>query len=134
MNVRNGDHSPNFLQQEESLLSHPNFVAKSRSASFEPGGLAWKAGTLPAELLPRFHSYFSPKNQLCQKGSPCFVKNGGTQLSNLIGGYALCAQAEGKSPKTIKAVTSSVRYLERFLDSEGLTADINLIGLQLQKL
>jgi len=68
MSVRNGDHSPNFPQQEESLLSYPNFVAKSRSASFEPGGPDWKAGTLPAELLPRFHSYFSPKIQSCQKG------------------------------------------------------------------
>lgn len=69
MSVRNGDHSPNLPQQEESLLSHPNFVAKSPSASFEPGGLAWKAGTLPSESLPQIHSYFGPYNQLCQKGS-----------------------------------------------------------------
>ena len=29
---------------------------------------AWKAGTLPTELLPQFHSYFSPKIRLCQRG------------------------------------------------------------------
>jgi len=30
-----------------------NFVAKPESPSFEVGETAWKAGTLPTELLPR---------------------------------------------------------------------------------
>jgi hypothetical protein len=29
-----------------------DFVAKPESASFEGGEIAWKAGTLPTELLP----------------------------------------------------------------------------------
>ena len=89
---------------------------------------AWKAGTLPAELLPHFHSYFSPKNRLCQKGSPCLTKNAATELGVLIEGYTLCARAEGKSPKTISTVTSSVSYLERYLSSEGWPTDARYIG------
>lgn len=34
------------------LLNNPDFVAKSDSASFGEGEPDWKAGTLPAELLP----------------------------------------------------------------------------------
>ncbi|MFC2039307.1 tyrosine-type recombinase/integrase [Chloroflexota bacterium] len=51
-----------------------------------------------------------------------------TGLSVLIAGYRLCAQTEGKSKKTIAAVTSSVTYVERFLRSEGLPIDIAEIG------
>jgi site-specific recombinase XerD len=51
-----------------------------------------------------------------------------TDLARLIQGYRLCAQTEGKSKKTIDAVTSSVTYLERFLRSEGLTTDATGIG------
>ena len=92
MSMQNSGRRFNPRQKEEYLLRHLDFVAKSRSASFEPGRDDWKAGTLPTELLPHFRSYFSPKNQLCQRGSTCFVKNGATELDNLIGGYALCAR------------------------------------------
>jgi len=127
MSMQNNGRRFNPRQKEESLLRHLDFVAKSRSASFEPGRDDWKAGALPTELPPHFRSYFNPKNQLCQRGSPCFVKNGATELANLAGGYALCARADGKSKLTIQAVTSSVRYLERFLDSEGLPTDVTQI-------
>ncbi|MDZ4230301.1 MAG: hypothetical protein U1B77_00605, partial [Dehalococcoidales bacterium] len=46
-----------------------------------------------------------------------------TELSSLIGGYRLCAQSEAKSSKTIEMVRSSVRYLEEFLSSQGLSTD-----------
>jgi len=51
-----------------------------------------------------------------------------TELSSLVNGYKLCAQTEGKSKKTIDAVTSSVTYFERFLRYKGLVADVTEIG------
>ena len=36
-----------------------NSVSKSESSSFEGGETAWKAGTLPAELLPLALYHFS---------------------------------------------------------------------------
>ncbi len=50
-------------------------------------------------------------------------------LAEALQGYRICAQAENKSPRTIEAVCSSVIYLERFLNSNGLTSDVNHIGL-----
>ena len=87
-------HNPH--QQEESLLRPLNFVAKSQIVSYEPRGYDWKAGALPTELPPQIRSYFSPKNQLCQRGSTCFVKNGATELANLIGGYELERSVAGQ--------------------------------------
>ena len=52
-----------------------------------------------------------------------------TELSSLIDGYCLCAQSEAKSPKTIEMVRSSVRYLEEFLCSQGLSTDVADIGV-----
>ena len=34
------------------LLSHANFVSESEPSSYEGREPAWKAGTLPTELLP----------------------------------------------------------------------------------
>lgn len=48
-------------------------------------------------------------------------------LANVLQGYRLCAQAEGKSRKTILVVVESASYLERFLHSEGLTTDVTAI-------
>jgi hypothetical protein len=56
MSVRNEDHSLNFPQKEECLLRHPNFVAKSRSASFEPGVPDWEASTLPLSYTRQIRS------------------------------------------------------------------------------
>ena len=52
-----------------------------------------------------------------------------TELSSLIDGYCLCAQSEAKSSKTIEMVRSSVRYLEEFLCSQGLSTDTADIGV-----
>jgi len=46
-----------------------------------------------------------------------------------MGGYCLCAQSEARSPKTIEMVRSSVRYLEEFLCSQGLSTDAADIGV-----
>jgi hypothetical protein len=35
-----------------------------------------------------------------------------TELATVVAGYALCARAEGKSPKTIDALRRSATYLE----------------------
>ena len=51
-----------------------------------------------------------------------------TPLNQLITAYRLCASTEGKSPKTIKIVTSSVKYLEQFLNSQGLPTDVTHIS------
>jgi len=59
---------------------------------------------------------------------PASSKTSPTELSTLTGGYSLCARAEGKTPKTICTVTSSVSYLERYLRSEGWPTDVRAIG------
>jgi len=51
-----------------------------------------------------------------------------TDLGQLAQGYRLCARSEGKSRKTIDTVGDSVRCLERFLRSEGLSTDVASIG------
>lgn len=40
------------LMTEGFLLNHPNFVAKSETASFGAEKPTWKTETLTAELLP----------------------------------------------------------------------------------
>jgi site-specific recombinase XerD len=54
----------------------------------------------------------------------------GTELNSLREGYKLCAQSEGKSSATITIVDASVRYLEEFLSTNGLSADIARIRVQ----
>ena len=44
-----------------------------------------------------------------------------TELAYLINGYALCARSEGKSPKYISLVTTSVRFFTRYLKENGLS-------------
>jgi integrase/recombinase XerD len=100
---------------------------KSGRRDSNPRQPAWKAGTLPTELLPQNRTYFNPKIPSCQKGVPAFPSSK-ARLSNLIGSYRLCARAEGKRPKTIDTVTSSVTYLEKFLVSQGLATEANSIG------
>jgi hypothetical protein len=41
------------LETEGCLLCGDNFVSKSEPSSFDEGEPAWKAGTLPTELLPQ---------------------------------------------------------------------------------
>jgi site-specific recombinase XerD len=42
-----------------------------------------------------------------------------TTPERLIAGYQLCSSTEGKSPRSTEAVTSSVRYFQRFLETQG---------------
>ncbi len=86
---------------------------------------AWKAGTLPTELLPQNPIYFSLKSPACQRGVPASSKTG---LLSLAASYRLCARAEGKSQRTIDMVSSSVGYLDSYLRSESLTTDATEIG------
>jgi len=51
-------------------------------------------------------------------------------LAHLMEGYKLCAQSEGKSSATIAIVEASVRYLEQFLSTNGLSADIARIEVR----
>ena len=71
---------------------------------------AWKAGTLPTELLPHFHSYFSPKIRLCQKGSPCLTKNAATELRGPHRGLHPLRPGRGQEPEDHKH-----RYLQRLM-------------------
>ncbi len=64
---RQSDKKTPTNEKEESLLRKGKFVAKSNSVSFGPRQPAWKAGTLPTELLPQNHIYFSLKTTPCQR-------------------------------------------------------------------
>lgn len=50
------------------------------------------------------------------------------ELEELMEGYRLSAQSEGKSPNTIAIVAASVRYLEEFLVTNGLSTSVSRIG------
>jgi hypothetical protein len=63
-----------YHRTEGCLPCGANSVSKSESSSFEGGETAWKAGTLPAELLPQNRTYFSPKMPHCQRGVPAWSK------------------------------------------------------------
>ena len=52
------------------------------------------------------------------------------QLHRLISGYTLTAQSEGKSTNTIAVVTATVRYLEQFLESQGLSTNVKDIDIE----
>ncbi|MFC1953757.1 phage integrase SAM-like domain-containing protein [Chloroflexota bacterium] len=41
-----------------------------------------------------------------------------TTPERLIAGYQLCSSTEGKSPRSTEAVTSSVKYFQRFLATQ----------------
>jgi len=50
-----------------------------------------------------------------------------TDLGYLINGYALCSRSEGKSPKYISLVSTSVRFFAQYLEKNGLSTDITEI-------
>jgi len=52
------------------------------------------------------------------------------EIGKLVEGYQLSAQSEGLSVNTIALVRASVRYLNAFLDSDGLATDIRSISLE----
>jgi len=43
-----------------------------------------------------------------------------TTLSDALAAYRICAQAEGKSPKTVRWIMSSMHYFGEFLGVVGL--------------
>ena len=49
-------------------------------------------------------------------------------LMVLLGGYRLCAQAEGKSEKTVAIMTTAITLFVEFLRGEGLSTDVSEIG------
>jgi site-specific recombinase XerD len=51
-----------------------------------------------------------------------------TQLDNLIQGYRLYAQTEGKSPKTITITTTAVTTFRHFLETNRFPTDVTEIG------
>lgn len=51
-----------------------------------------------------------------------------TRLSTLAAGYQLYARSEGRSPRTIEIVTSSIASLESFLHSQGVPPTAATIG------
>ena len=51
--INNGGQSK-YHNKGGCLPHEANFVSESESPSFEDGETAWKAGTLPTELLPLF--------------------------------------------------------------------------------
>jgi len=51
-----------------------------------------------------------------------------TRLSTLAAGYQLYARSEGRSPRTIQIVTSSIASLESFLHSQGVPPNAATIG------
>jgi len=55
-------------------------------------------------------------------------KQSSTTLDKLLNGYRLSSLSEGKSPNTIAIGEASVRYLEEFLTSHGLSTDVTRIG------
>ena len=50
-------------------------------------------------------------------------------LDVLLDGYCICAKAEGKSTRTIEAVTSAIRYFCDFLERENISTDILKVGV-----
>lgn len=56
--------------------------------------------------------------------------SGATQLDNLIQGYRLYAQTEGKSQKTIRITTTAVNTFRDFLRANGFPTDVAEIGAQ----
>jgi len=57
-------------------------------------------------------------------------KRTGFQLDKLIEGYRLTTQSEGTSKKMIDLVVVSLRHLERFLATSGLSLDVTGIGVE----
>jgi integrase/recombinase XerD len=51
-----------------------------------------------------------------------------TDLHRLLAGYQVCATTEGKSPNAIAIVSSSMKYFQNFLTSQGRITDATQIS------
>ena len=56
-------------KEQDLLLTHPDFEAKTPNPSFKPSLPQCEASALTAELIAPNRSYFSPKNQLYKTGT-----------------------------------------------------------------
>jgi len=74
-------------------------------------------------------SAMSDSDNLDRVLSEIIQKKSSTKLEALLDGYHLSSVSEGKSPNTIAIVEASVRYLEEFLASNRLPADVTGIGV-----
>ena len=69
------------------------------------------------------------KDNLDRVLSEILRKKSSSRLEVLLDGYHLSSVSEGKSPNTIAIVEASVRYLEEFLENDGLPTDVTRIGV-----
>ncbi len=78
------------------------------------------------------HSYAISENSTQNPLKECLLrqKMTPTELSSLTSGYSLCAQTECKSPNTVAIVVNSVKHLNDFLSSEGLSTDVTQISTE----
>jgi hypothetical protein len=90
------------------LLSGVNSLSGSESPSFEEGEPTWKAGTLPTELLPQNHIYFSRQSALGQRGAASSRKP--TNLSTLTEGYRIKRLRQCGSPGVGGHFLGQARY------------------------
>jgi len=56
------------------------------------------------------------------------MKTSTMDIANLIKGFQLSCQTEGKSPKTIEWYSDSLKTFKKFLDSKGLLGDIGYLS------
>jgi len=75
-------------------------------------------------------SWLSSRDPAQNLSKECLLRHNITsiELLNLVSGYSLCAQTEGKSKNTVAIVTRSVTYLYDFLSSNDLSTDVTQIG------
>ncbi|MFC1969911.1 tyrosine-type recombinase/integrase [Chloroflexota bacterium] len=123
---------------EERLATH--MPSKQRAVGSNPARDATKlarATAFPSKGKNHHSRHNPPHNArnvaLCRSqpsrvGVSCkSEENIVTKLSDALAAYKICARAEGKSPRTIGWVTSSVGYFAKFLggdpDISSITAD-----------
>jgi len=68
-NKKNSKQNPLIAGNRGSLLYWGKIEAKPKSVSLKRAEPAWKAGTLPAELLPQNCIHFNPLAIPCQRKS-----------------------------------------------------------------
>jgi len=66
-NKKNSKQNLLIARTRGSLLHWGKIEAKPKSVSLERVEPAWKAVTLPTELLPQNCIHFSPKSPMCQR-------------------------------------------------------------------
>src|SRR5690348_8319309 len=60
----------------------------------------------------------------------CAVAAAGVDLAAFVTSWQLALEAAGKSPKTVRSYTDSVKALQAFLVAQGMTADVEEIDAE----